>query len=450
MLNSILHWHQTFSHLTSDERPLAILNSDCELLYICPKLALDTASLSHAAQTVSQFFQVHPGDFFVLNDPLCGGLGSGDLTFVGKVQSFFVVTRSSFKEEWSFNTKAEFFKIPPTPLVSQNLVQQELLKALGASSSERLTVIEKQIQWFLQLGPKFQRLLSRNKNFDNKIAQKKYFAESLELIGNKIDELFHSEYQHEMSSCFGETLKIKNKLTDYGLVFDLSGTSLGHKIHIPESWTRGLFAHFLFDLIDESHLINQGSLSGLQIIQPMTSFTNCSRPENTFLGRHLGVPLLQTAIHQGFSRSHKNLAWGTHNYFPLKLQIKHNDHLLQFEVPSGSGPSAQKLSIDGLNTQDQKDWFPIDKLNELGIEVVGLTPRASEVKVKSDAMPGQGWKLSLKFKQKIQLKYLLSSDNLNNSYIEQDKKQHMLPYGELEAEPHETVHFYSGSAPARP
>lgn len=446
MLNSILNWSHTFSHLAPESQSFALLNADSELLYVHPHSALDISTLSLAAQTVKKFFQIQDGDFFILNDPSCGGLGAGDLTFVGKVKNFFVVSRSSFKEEWSFGPKSQFFRIPPTPLVSAHKVQTEIFEALTNSSDERKENIDAKIQWFLRLGPKIQRLTNRNKNLEDKASQKKYFSESFRLVDSKLEELFHTEFQNEIKSKLGETLKIKKKLTDQGLVFDLSGTSAGTQLHLPESWTRGVFAHFLFDLIDESHLINEGSLSNLRIIQSMNSFTNSSSSQNNFLGRHLGTPLVQTALHQGFCKSHKSIPWSTHCYFPMKLQFKTETALVEFQLPSGSGISNQKAFVDGLNTVERSNWFSMLDLKKIGAEVVSLTPRENPSKEKSNLPAGRGWEMKIQFHKASQLKFIKSSDPASNLKIEHGKNVIDLPYGDLAIQAGDILNFVTGSA----
>lgn len=412
MSNQLSFFSHFFSEIETLTPRFAILNRDLQLLHVQSRRPEDLASLPLAATQAMHFFNLREGDLILLNDPSCGGLGSGDLTWVTVCQGLVFAYRQTHVTPWTVSLKREDegLRIPPTPLRMNGEVNSGILDILCEQlhSSCRINdfnnIISRSMELSRIISDRLNQTLKIRPGILDKDKQKDYFTNSKKYFLKKFIDRIHGETRVELPLRTGEVLKLKLSCEEAGIKIDLGGSSQGQKLFIPESWSQGAVIAFVMDQMNERLLFNQGSFSTINLIKPQQSFLSAKSQNALGPAQRLGLASLWTALHLAFHELLPKSLPALHDYFPLQLQWQHQGRLHEFTLPSGTGAFRDKESYSGY-LLNKETTLGLGTFNESPcFEILDLHERKLAAQ-RNSLNGGPGWSLKLKVQTEMPLQW---------------------------------------------
>ncbi|MEK6773896.1 MAG: hydantoinase B/oxoprolinase family protein [Bdellovibrionota bacterium] len=410
MNNNLNFIPQFFSELVSLAPRFAVLNRELQTLHVQSHRPEDLITLPLAATQAMHFFNLKEGDLILLNDPSCGGLGPGDLTWITLVQGLVISFRKSHPTSWTTSLKREDegLRIPPTPLRMDGVINTSILDILcqqGIAScryKDFKNLILESIELSQIISERVSRALNHQAVILDKNKQKNYFESSRKYFLKKFLDRIHGETRIELPLRTGETLKLKVSCEEVGLKIDLSGTTQGQKLFIPESWTQSAVIAFVMNQVNETELFNQGSFSAINLFKPQQSFLSSKSQNSLSSAQHLGLPTIWSALHFAFYDLLPKSMPAPHDYFPLQLQWHNDESTHEFILPSGTGAFRDKESWPGylLNRDTPLDLGVFSRSNNF--EFLDLHERKLSSQ-RTSLNGGPGWSLKLKARSDSQI-----------------------------------------------
>lgn len=358
-----------FSPLKNVFADFAILNKDLQLLHLECSDPRNSFSLVHAAKVGSQFFQLKEKDLFVTNDPSCGGLGPGELTYVTTRSNLFFVFSSSFPSRWNLSSQKNLdgMMIPPSPLRTDGQLNLPLVQAISTKAQDYLydPQFEQRILKHLELiDTQLDQLEKILSHFSLPIANQlqKYFSSQQEILSKKILENYHGETRVDLELETGEQIKLALKLEPGEFVFNFSGTSHGKTFFMPEPWVQSVCLDFVFDMIQHPKIFTQGTLTAFKMVFPMQSCLGWKSAQSIGLSKVYMTSILSILLWKAFSKLNAKKTPSLKDFFPSGLQWSEGQKLFQID------------RFSSLGTLAQSESFEFVSLNEKQVPVKGALP----------------------------------------------------------------------------
>ncbi len=412
MSNNPHFFSQFFIELEALLPRFAILNRELQLLHVQSQHPEDFTSLSQAAIQAMQFFTLKEGDLVLMNEPTCGGLGSGDLTWVTVSNGLVISFRNSHANPWTISTKREDegLRIPPTPLRMNGELNSSLLDILceqGASrcrSDEFKKSVMNAIEVLRPLSERIANALRIRPEILDRDKQKSYLTFSRNYFLKKVIDRIHGETRIDLPLRTGESLKLRVLTEDVGIKIDFSGSTPGQKLFIPEFWSQSAVIAFVMDQMNEKEFFNQGCFSAINLIKPQQSFLSTKSQPALGPAQRLAVPTIWTAMHLAFYDLLPKSFPAPHDYFPMQIQWSTDNGVQEFVLPSGSGAFRERESAPSylLNKNHQTSLGIFNRTSEF--EVLDLHERKLSAQ-RTSTSGGAGWSLKLKTQKPVSIQW---------------------------------------------
>lgn len=347
----------------------ALLTLDGDILAIRGANPVTYGTLPAAALTAIKYLPLQEGDIVILNDPYSGGSLLGEMTFVMAVsEDLLWVTRRPLenKVKISKSVEEEGLRIPPTPLLQKNQLNEVILNAIQshpACPPHFKGWLKEQCQ---DLTTKAHKLLQAVELSGFTITAE-LIEDYLELCKNaawqKINERSSGETRVDVVLDSGELLRILMEIHDGKITLDFSGTSNSKTVSLTESATLGACFYTLARFYGFEHIANSGSFSVLQLTKPTGCWLVGKYPAPTYKGMTCGVAALETALDLALSQVHQKGEKALSSRCSLRFDLKNESKNKVLTLPGGSGatPSAPGASAQtkAFSIEQLEKDFPV-------------------------------------------------------------------------------------------
>lgn len=289
-----------------------------EILFTQAQTWTDLTSLSHSAQVAHQYLQLKDGEIAILNDPYSGGSTLNSITLIMAMHiprgthqrsrktnsgaDILIASRVYFPaSEFSFTSiEEEGVRIPPTPILSQGQLNQDLLNILCAhpKSHPRLaTSIQQEIDKLQNVRLNLLQTLP-HLNFEPFTKQwiKTYLDASFEKTKSLMSHLSLGEVRSELELETGEKFILRLETQDGRIFFDFTGTPDSPHWHLTDQATLGVCIGATLSILKTHIPLNSGSIKLFELSAPIGSAVNAKYPAPVYLGMTDGTSLLTSLI----------------------------------------------------------------------------------------------------------------------------------------------------------
>lgn len=341
----------------------ALLTLEGDILAIRGKNPVTYGTLPTAASTAMKYLKLQEGDIAILNDPYSGGSLLGEMTFVMAVSEDLIwVTRRRLeaKVQISKSVEEEGIRIPPTPLLQKNQLNEFIVDAMQAHPAcppHFKDWLKKQCQ---DLTTQAQKLIQAVELSGFTITGE-LIEDYLELSKNaawqKINERSSGETRVDVVLDSGELLRVSMDIHDGKINLDFSGTGNPKTVSLTESATLGACFYTLARFYGFDHIANSGSFSVLQLTKPTGCWLIGKYPAPTYRGMTCGVAALETALDMALSQIHQKGERALNSRCSLRFDLKNESKNKVLTLHGGSGATASEAGASA-----QAKAFSIEQL----------------------------------------------------------------------------------------
>lgn len=347
---------QLMQNALPDSGGTALVSGDGQCLWLKTDWALDGTTLPHAAHIAHTFFNLKKGDLVLLNDPYSGGTWLSDLTFVTAfkvgTEDVLLARRIRLKPRRAAEKiDLEGVRIPPTPLMHNDELNLEVLKAIRnhPSADPNLEVLVlAEIEKIQKLAAHIGWVLANSGIIPNKKWIKDFNSMAHDNFARKLKEVSFGESTVEWPLEDGGRVRLRLEVKDDHVVFDFTGTTnatqlaltdsltlsacvgtLAHEMKIPQPWITGMIQNFALQA-------------------PQGSIVHAKYPAPAVFGCTEGANLLSVLVLKALSQIDKQFVQGMNGVSSCPIEIEFHKTLKFFDqTPAGLGAHSGRKGIHG-------------------------------------------------------------------------------------------------------
>lgn len=392
----------------------ALSTHEGALIHVKSNDPADYDSLWYAMNTCYKYFPLNVGDVAFLNDPYSGGTTLDRFTFVTtliKPQGSTVGLRLALRYQPKYNfhpqphIESEGLRIPPTPLVTQGVLNEALVEALAThpllapmfSSLEFKSWLIEAHEQISALQKHFSQLSSYYREYLNQDTVQMFLDESKKWALKKITEHPVGENRATLQLSSGEILTAKIEVSDSAIQLDFGGTSAGKKVFLTDAMTFGPCYEVISQHYGFNELKNSGSYSVLKILKPLGCFVNAKFPSPTMMGQSVGAAALQSLTQMLIMKLETKLKRALPNFDKLSLRFDFADlKRLSLSLPAGGFATDSSHGHDGLFNSHLLNHLVVQDLEaHYPLKVLAIQPREDLPEAKSKYRGGAGVQIKL-------------------------------------------------------
>lgn len=397
-------FHSLLNDFLQGESALVTLDGDILGVKGCQPVSYGT--LTAAAATASKYLNLQEGDIAILNDPYSGGTILSEMTFIMAVsEDLLWVTRRPLDPSVKIanSIEEEGLRIPPTPVLQKNKVNEMILTAMQAHPAcphNFIPWLKAQCEDLTVKGKKlFEAVTYAGFTITGELIEE-YLELSKQTALQKISEKVSGEARVDVVLDSGELLRMNMNIHDGQISLDFSGTTAAKTVSLTDSATYGACFASISRYYGFDHFVNSGSFSILQLTKPAGCWLMSKYPASTYKGMTSGVAALQTAIELAFSQIHQKNEQAVSSYAPLQFDLTYEkDHVL-LTLNGGKGACAS-----GGGEGACSNAFSIEQLERnFPVKVRKIEKRESAAKGKHNG--GNGLMLKLEVLKDVQAAWI--------------------------------------------
>jgi N-methylhydantoinase B len=341
----------------------ALVLPDGKPLHVHTVHPADTASLPAAASQFYQYFQLKDGEVAIGNDPHSGGTRLSDITLVmgvayetpGSVSDILLAVRLRFPPKFSLEGKLdeEGLRIPPMPIVSNEKLNLDVLKAMSAApgAPRDLTQrIEETVSEMFRVRQSLKQCGQDAGNDLRKVNFKRYFQDCHDIAIQQIHKLPLGETLVTSNLESGELTKLRLEVTEDRVIFDFTGTESSKNVQLTDLATLGACFHLVQTVLGHKLPANAGVFSCVQLIAPTRTWVNATSPAATARGVSDGLAFISNLSVKAFGKLNKSLMTGANAFGSNRVQFSfEQNQFISDSTPGGSGAGKENAGAAGFN-----------------------------------------------------------------------------------------------------
>ncbi len=358
-LSFSVQWNKALKILFAEFAPAALTSIHGSPVHIEALNASDL-SLSACAKFCYQYLKMKSGDLAIVNDPSSGGSSLDEICLVkaisltGKTSSdlttdFLISLRFRMGGTSDASSPIHSLRIPPTPIAMKNVLNQEILSAIGSHPGTSLQFSESlalQVEKLQALEQQLLRIKSLpGLNFSADQLELYFDSTKKSLLSWISKNLSNGEFHFQHKLITGETIKLRIECKENeNILFDFIGTSHSEHFQLTEFMSFSACFAALTSLSTFEIPANQGSFSALQLRTPQNSMLNARQIKNTYLASRTHFKELCSFLRSSLlklGRSGKNFASDSEGIGPCSIAFD-SKRIWDFDLPGGQGGSSER------------------------------------------------------------------------------------------------------------
>lgn len=289
-------WQSLLERILEPFPAAALVSLDGDLLVSRYQALADIGTLPVAALTCHQYFRIRPGDVVIINDPYSGGSVLSSINLVTAVNSegtdtpeALLVVRIPFKPKVVVSTsvEAEGIRIPPTPLVQKNQVNQAIWSAICSHP-----LAPPGIEVGLEAGMKRLQIaageIRRLKALTGASLTKKHIKDWMALAQSQFSDLLHDlsegTARGEVVLSPKSRIALSIEVKDHRVSFNFTGSGAPDRYALSDSATLGACIGALTAALNVNVPINSGVVHSVDVVAPLGSVVHAKYPAPVALG----------------------------------------------------------------------------------------------------------------------------------------------------------------------
>lgn len=371
-----IRWTNFFDEITKRLPSCAITNASGDALFIRPTTLADIGTLAVAAQTVTQYIKLKPGQIVIVNDLASGGTSLQTFTLVGGIslnssKDADLIIASRFRTRPSLQQPTiNDLRIPPTPLVGfEGFSYEDIFKAIATHPTAPHNFTKR----LLGEVEKLQSCLDQIKSSNTKSLNiKKPFIEKFLALSQERHHKFLDEIPFEtvtVAKDLDATGRIQLRIHNAsdGLHLDFTGSDTPYKC--TQSMTVGACLGAIKAFLKINLPLTHGHFRNVIVHTPIQSSLNANPQSLTPLSELILVPLIANTVIEALSKMMKKAGTAECGLSVL-LEVQFKNGATFFErLPGGSGATARVVGIDAVDVwtrlplqpsiEDMETLFPL-------------------------------------------------------------------------------------------
>lgn len=342
----------------SDFESAVLINSENQILGLKYESLADLGTFGPLIQMARQYFSPRDGDIIITNDPYSGGNSLSVMNFVTAIelndQTLYFAVRARFKPGMRAAKKLdeEGLRIPPTPLVSENQMNEAILSAISAHPlapeyfEYRVRDTIKKIQTRSELVKLWNQ---KQTGAFSKTVQKTYLTETKNQLQHILSEMASGESRVELNFDSGEIVRLKTEIKAGEIHFDFSGTTQSKRMFTTNHTTHGTCVGAVLSFLGKNFVVNEGLFSLIGVVTPQDCMLNAKYPAPVFEGLAEVCSLVAAGIVQSLAEITGGKSMGLNGSIPTILSFEFADKKVFFDpMAGGSGATKDKAGLDSF------------------------------------------------------------------------------------------------------
>ncbi len=371
----------------------ALVSLDGDVLVLRYQALADIGTLPVAALTCHQYFQVKPDDVIIINDPYSGGSLLSSINLVTGVQfdssssranssDALLVVRIPFKPRVSLasSVEAEGVRIPPTPLVHNGQMNQEVLEAICShplAPVELRQGIAKGIEQIRESQSQLQRVKAFTGLQLTKKAIKEWLQVAQDRFQDQVGHLAEGRSKFEIAISPKSKVALEIEIKNHRVAFNFTGSGAPERYALSDSATLGACVGALLAAMNVDVPINSGVYRALEVIAPLGSIVHARYPAPVFLGFTDGTALIAGMVLKILGQIDKKLQMGQAGLSICALELAFEDGRYFFDDMEPGGPATrERRGSDALDlwrrTHLQRSIESIERLYPIRVRSVAI------------------------------------------------------------------------------
>ncbi len=305
-------WQSIIERIIEPFPSAALVTTDGELLVSRYQSLADIGTLPVAALTCHQYFQVKPDDVIIINDPYSGGslLSSVNLvtgvhfdttTSVRSSSEALLVVRIPFKPRVNSatNLENEGVRIPPTPLVHQGVLANQVLDAICGhplAPADLKIGLSRALDWLRAASAEMGRLKALTGSSLTKKLSKEWLTLAQNQFQHLLGDLSEGSARGEIQISQKSKLALAIEIKDHRVAFNFTGSGPPDRYALSDAATMGSCVGALAAALNAEVPLNSGILRAVDVIAPLGSLVHARYPSPVFLGFTDGTALVASLV----------------------------------------------------------------------------------------------------------------------------------------------------------
>ncbi len=392
MSSSLFHlWQSLIEKILEPFPSAALVTLDGELLTSKYQSLADIGTLPAAALTCAQYFQIKPHDVFMINDPYSGGTVLSSVNLVtgvnfdsshGSACEALLVVRIPFKPRVPIasSVEQEGVRIPPTPLVGQGVLNEQIVEAICAhpmAPAHLREGLERGLGWIQAAGIE----LGRLKALTGAALNKRYAKDWLQNAQIRFQDLLHDLAQGsaraEVNLTPRSRLSLAVEIKDKRVSFNFTGSGSPDRYALSDAATLGACVGALAACLNVEVPINSGVLRSVDVIAPLGSVVHARYPAPVFMGFTDGTSVVAGLVLRLLGQIDKKLTMAQSGLGQCSFELDFNDGRYYYDdLEPGAAASRNRKGADALDlwrrTHLQRSIEASERLYPMRIRSVAL------------------------------------------------------------------------------
>lgn len=367
MASSLFHLWQSLTEKILEPFPsAALVTPEGELLVSKYQSLADIGTLPAAAFTCFQYFQVKASDVIIINDPYSGGTVLSSVNLVTGVnfdQSIpasspceaLLVVRIPFKPRVPISTtvEKEGVRIPPTPLVSQGVLNESILDAICAhpmAPPQLRGGLERGLAWIQAAGIEFGRIKSLTGSSLTRRLAKDWLQNAQSRFQDLLHDLSQGSAKTEVNLSAKSRLSLAIEIKDQRVSFNFTGSGQPDRYALSDAATLGACVGALAAALNVEVPINSGVLRSVDVIAPLGSVVHARYPAPVFMGFTDGTSVVAGLVLRLLGQIDKKLSMAQNGLGQCSFELDFGDGLFYFDdLEPGMAASRERKGADALD-----------------------------------------------------------------------------------------------------
>lgn len=427
MAYQMFHIWQTLIEKTLETFPAAALvTPDGELLVSRYQSLADIGTLPSAALTCHQYFQLGLRDVVIINDPYSGGslLSSVNLVTavhfdgtapIGTAPEALLVVRIPFKPRVALvpTVEKEGVRIPPTPIVSKGILNEELLDAICAHPMAPMHFkvgIERGLGLLKSAVGEIGRLRSLTGQTLNRRWAKDWLQAAQVRFQEQIQDLSQGNAKTELQISLKSKLALAIEIKDKHISFNFTGSGMPDQYALSDAATLGACVGALVAALNKPIPMNAGVLRSVDVIAPIGSIVHARYPAPVFMGFTDGTTLVATLVLKLLGQIDKKMSMAQSGVGQCSFEIDFGNGLYYYDdLEPGTAGSERGKGRDALDIWRRSH---LHRSIEVGEKLYPMSVHSTALRLESGGSGnhpgGNGQTKIIEVRQPAKLKWVLN------------------------------------------
>jgi N-methylhydantoinase B len=386
-------WQSLLEKILEPFPSAALVTPEGELLVAKYQSLADIGTLPAAALTCHQYFQLKTGDVIVINDPYSGGtlLSSVNLVAgvhfdgslpVGSTPEALIVVRIPFKPRVivAQSVENEGVRIPPTPLVSGGVLNEQVLSAIAAHPMAPPVLragLERGLLWLQEASAEIGRMKALSGISLNKRIAKDWLQSAQVRFQALLHDLSQGSAKAEVALSPRSKLALMIEIKDNRISFNFTGSGVPDRYALSDAATLGACVGALAAAMNVDIPLNGGILRSVDVIAPLGSVVHARYPSPVFMGFTDGTSVVAGLVLRLLGQIDKKLSMAQNGLGQCAFELDFGDGRFFYDdLEPGAAATRDRRGSDALDlwrrTHLQRSIETIEKMYPMRIRSVAI------------------------------------------------------------------------------